>query len=251
MQADYWDTLAASFDREVSNPLANDLHGRILASVLNASSLSRSVADIGCGIGRLTPTLAKQFRSVLAIDLSEPCLQIARKRCRDISNVDYLQHDLTTPLPDIDQVDVGVCLNVALLQNYHPRMRLHRNVTQLIRPGGCLILLVPSMESVLLTVHRLVLWNLEESKTYRQAAAAASHELGFTARSVHDGVVETGGTLTKHYLREELELLMQELGHQVESIEKVEYPWHTEFEDPPVSMEAPYPWDWLVVSRPG
>ena len=45
----------------------------------------------------------------------------------------------------------------------------------------------------------MVLWNLQESKTYRQAAAAASRELGFTARSVRDGVVETGGTPTKHY----------------------------------------------------
>ena len=112
-------------------------------------------------------------------------------------------------------------------------------------------MLVPLLESVLLTVHRQVLWNFEEYKNYQQAAAAASSELGFTACSVRDGVVEKGGTPTKHYLREELELLLQELGHQVCSIEKVEYPWNTEFEHPPASMGAPYPWDWLVVSKPG
>ena len=251
MQADYWDKLAASFERDVFHPVANDLHGTILTTLLSVSSLSRSVADIGCGTGRLLPTLAEHFRSVIAIDLSERCLQIAQKRCRSFDCVLYLQHDLTTPLPNIDQVDVGVCLNVAIMQSYRSRIRLLKNVTKLIRPRGRLVLLIPSMESVLLTVHRLVLWNLEESKTYQQAAAAASSELGFTARSVRDGVVETGGTPTKHYLREELELLIQELGHQVCSIEKVEYPWHTEFEDPPASMAAPYPWDWLVVSKPG
>jgi hypothetical protein len=65
--------------------------------------------------------------------------------------------------------------------------------------------------------------------------------LGFTARSVRDGVVETGGTPTKHYLREELELLLPELGHEICSIEKVQYHWNTEFDKPPSTMIAPYP----------
>ncbi|MFT7461042.1 MAG: 2-polyprenyl-3-methyl-5-hydroxy-6-metoxy-1,4-benzoquinol methylase [Planctomycetota bacterium] len=250
MQADYWDALAASFEEDVFQPVATDLDGTILNAVLNLASKGRSVADIGCGTGSFLPTLAGHFGSVMAIDLSKHCLEIAQKRHKNIEDVKFLQHDLTLPLSDIQQFDVGVCLNVAIMSNYDARMRLLRNVMSLIRPRGHLLMLVPAVESVLLTIHRLVLWNIEDSKTYLRAAAAAASELGFTACSIRDGIVEKGGTPTKHYLREELELLINELGHKVCSIEKVQYPWHSEFDVPPASMGAPYPWDWLVVSTP-
>jgi hypothetical protein len=95
----------------------------------------------------------------------------------------------------------------------------------------------------------LVLWNLEDSKIYKQAAAAST-ELDFTARSICDGVVDAGGTPTKYYLREELLLLLESLGNKISAIEKVEYQWSTEFDEPTTNMQAPYPWDWLVISSP-
>jgi 2-polyprenyl-3-methyl-5-hydroxy-6-metoxy-1,4-benzoquinol methylase len=250
MQADYWDALAASFEKEVFQPVATGLDGTILNAVVNLASKGRSVADIGCGTGSFLPTLAGHFGSVTAIDLSKRCLEIAQKRHNNIDSIKFLQHDLTLPLPEIQQFNVGVCLNVAIMPSYEARMKLLKNVMSLIRPRGRLLLLVPSVESVLLTIHRLVLWNLAESQTYLRAAAAASNELGFTACSLRDGVVEKRGTATKHYLREELEILINALGHKVCSIEKVQYPWHSEFDAPPASMGAPYPWDWLVVSTP-
>jgi len=123
-------------------------------------------------------------------------------------------------------------------------------VAGLIRRGGRLFLVVPSVESVLLCTHRLIMWNLEEEAEYRRAAAAAGTEMGFTANSMRDGIVKAGDVRTKHYLREELELLMKELGHRVIDIGKMEYRWNTEFKNPPRAMQAPYPWDWLVVSAP-
>ena len=109
--------------------------------------------------------------------------------------------------------------------------------------------LVPSLESALLTVNRLIRWNMDEYPGYRQAAAAANEELGFSARSIRDGLISKGGTLTKHYLREELQLTFETLGQEVREILKVEYDWDTEFDQPPKSMAAPFPWDWLVIVR--
>ncbi len=250
MQANYWDKLADSFEKDVFQPVANDTNGVILATLATVASPKCSVADIGCGTGSLLPVLASQFKTVLATDLSNKCLGIARKRYKTLNGLVFLQHDLTEPLSEPRKVDVGVCLNVAIMPNYHARMSLLKNVTALIKPKGHLLLLVPSMESVLLTIHQLVRWNLLESRNYKQAAASASSELGFTACSIRDGVVDKGGTPTKHYLREELEILMRGLKLQVCSIDKVEYPWKSEFDRPPADMKAPYPWDWLVLSRP-
>ena len=250
MKSDYWDGLASSFEREVFNPFESDMHGTILSSIKKVSSKSKNVADIGCGVGSLIPTLALNFKSVTALDISSACLEIAQRRNQKLHNVKFLQQDLTKSLSVSEQFDVGVCLNVALTPTYDTRMELLRNLTELIRANGRLVLLVPALESALFSAHRLVLWNLEDSKNYKQAAAAASAELGFTARSIRDGVVDAGGTATKHYLREELELLLESLGHRISSIKKVEYPWSTEFAKPPAGMKAPYPWDWLVISSP-
>ena len=32
-------------------------------------------------------------------------------------------------------------------------------------------------------------------------------------------------------------------------LKKIEYPWDTEFNDPPKWMGAPYPWDWFVLAK--
>ena len=179
MQADYWNKLAATFEQEIFEPLANDTSGTILNALLRNSSKRCRIADIGCGTGSLLPTLAAHFQSIIAIDLSERCLEIAEKRYGNLDGIKFLQHDFIRPLPKINQVDVGVCLNVAIMPNYSSRMKLLKNVTQLIRPGGRLVLLIPSMESALLSAHRLVRRNLEEYENYRAASSAASSDAWF------------------------------------------------------------------------
>src|ERR1700759_426421 len=46
------------------------------------------VLDIGCGTGLLAWELSKHFESVLAIDISEPMLAIARAK-RSAPNIEY------------------------------------------------------------------------------------------------------------------------------------------------------------------
>ena len=47
-----------------------------------------SVLDVGCGTGLLSHELSRHFRSVVALDISEPMLTIARKK-RSSPNIDY------------------------------------------------------------------------------------------------------------------------------------------------------------------
>jgi hypothetical protein len=57
------------------------------------------------------------------------------------------------------------------------------------------------------------------------------------------------GVPTKHYLAEELSLMLQGSRLQIEHLDKVPYAWDSEFGDAPRWMRAPYPWDWLVVAK--
>jgi SAM-dependent methyltransferase len=248
MRKKYWDALAGSFDDEVFDPHGNDLFGALAGAIEAASSPQATAVDLGCGTGRALPRLAGCFRSVLAVDLSPRCLEVARRRCAGLDGVEFLQHDLARPLPRAD-FDVALCVNVAIMPGTRVRRRVLRNVAGAVRPGGLLILVVPSVESALLSVHRRMSVHEAQGAGPRQAAAAVSGDLGFTARSLRDGIVTLGGARTKHYLREELELLTAGLGHELLRLDRVQYPWSTEIEQGAEPMGAPFPWDWLVVSR--
>jgi ubiquinone/menaquinone biosynthesis C-methylase UbiE len=47
-----------------------------------------SVLDVGCGSGLLSHELSRHFRTVVALDISEPMLAVARKK-RSAPNIDY------------------------------------------------------------------------------------------------------------------------------------------------------------------
>jgi hypothetical protein len=63
------------------------------------------------------------------------------------------------------------------------------------------------------------------------------------------GIIPINGVLTKHFFREELEVMLSGYGFKMLITEKIEYPWTSELDAPPRWMRAPYPWDWFVVAR--
>jgi len=51
--------------------------------------------DFGCGVGRLVIPLAKRYKDVAGIDVSDSMLELARRNCQDngISNADFYKSD--------------------------------------------------------------------------------------------------------------------------------------------------------------
>ncbi len=54
----------------------------------------KSVLDLGCGPGSLTPYLASAAKSVLGMDFSAAALSVARKRCAGLENVAFVEGDI-------------------------------------------------------------------------------------------------------------------------------------------------------------
>ncbi len=96
---------------------------------------------------------------------------------------------------------------------------------------------------------RFVLWNEKRGRSHKQALRAAYPPDADKDHLARQGILPIDGVATKHFLREELHVLLA--GHKLEMQEalKIEYTWDTECEDPPSWMRAPYPWDWLVVAK--
>lgn len=103
--------------------------------------LKGDILEVGCGIGNFTPLLAK-FGKVSAIDIEEEYI----KRLSNIS-----QKNFTVGLGNIENgqyffkdrlFDTIICLNV--LEHIKDDTRALANLYNLLKPGGCLILIVPA-----------------------------------------------------------------------------------------------------------
>jgi len=250
MKEERWDAIADAYDEEVLSVYDHDRRGLVRAKIKKYASAGLTASDLGCGMGKFLPLLAKQFKHVYACDYSAGLLEVARRECEDLSNVSLEKVDLTQGAVRLPKVDFSLCVNVLLTTDLSGRLSIFRNVTRQLSKGGHLVLVVPSLESALYANARLVQWNLRSG-----VAESLAEEEGFRgdepsgAEVARCGVVYAGDMKMKHFIREELMAIADGLRLDTVSIEKLEYNWDTEFKDPPAWMGEPFPWDWLAVFR--
>ena len=250
MDRAYWNRMGRVYDTEIFSVLAHDQTGRIAEKVRRYGKKNQIATDIGCGIGHFLPMLSRRFRQVLALDISATCLARARQTHSKLANVSYRVVDLARPGVRLPPADFALCVNAAITPALGLRNRLLDAACRHLRQGGHLVLVVPALESVFLTDFRLIEWNLRDGQSAARAAGT-----GFRAYRparkprIHEGVVKIDGVDTKHFLREEVLALLAARDLRTLEIEKLEYPWSTEFTQPPRWMQSPYPWDWLFVAQ--
>jgi len=249
MNRAYWETVAADYDREVLSVFDHDAAGAVQARIEAAADPGARAADLGCGVGKFTPLLARHFREVEACDLSARGVAETRRSCRSQGHVTVRRHDLaSTPLP-FAPVAFVLCVNVLIMPALDVRRRAWRAVTNQVDHGGRLVLVVPSVESAHYDQFRELESNLDGGCTCAEALDRM-HRPGGTVRDLGQGVVRLRGLRTKHYLREELEWLLPAHELDVEEITKLDLV--APRETAPDSIQAGPEsclWDWLVVAR--
>lgn len=74
----------------------------------------RRALEIGCGVGRLTPTVAAHADRVHAIDMTPAMLAQATLACADLSTVDFACVRLDRMPPPRERFDAAVCVWVLM-----------------------------------------------------------------------------------------------------------------------------------------
>ncbi|MCB9168741.1 MAG: methyltransferase domain-containing protein [Flavobacteriales bacterium] len=240
-----WDAYAKAFDEAILNVPANDRAGRIRACIDRLAGVDRSVADIGCGVGRALDLLTPRFGTVYATDLSRECLAIAHRAHALATNIRYIHADLAQGHGLPGPVDLVLCINTLLQASLAHREAMWRHLCSAVRPEGHLLVVVPSLESALYVSHRLVRLNRRSGLPPKAAQRKARREMS----DLDLGIVQVDGVPTKHHLKEELHDVLQAQGMVVVETRKLEYPWGFALEDPPLNMAAPMPWNWMVLAR--
>jgi SAM-dependent methyltransferase len=249
MKREYWNGLSEKYEDEIFSVLENDKRRLICGLIEKYGSKSKTVNDFGCGIGHIIGVLAKNFQQVNAIDISYKFIARAKKRYQHLSNINYTVADLADDGLEIPKTDFGMSVNLLIMPCHSVRLKIFNAVIKHIRKNGHLLLVVPSIESVMLTNYMLAQWNLrdgiEPAKAYSENFCAS----GKYSRNLRHGIVPIDGVPTKHYLKEELEDMMAAGKMKILDMQKIEYKWDTEFAVPPRWMKKPYPWDWLVFAQ--
>jgi hypothetical protein len=114
-------------------------------------------------------------------------------------------------------------LNVITSPDAELRTRQWRSLAELVRPGGRLLVVVPSMESA------------------RHVAEAEGDIL-----STEEDLIIRTDTRQKHYRRQELRRLVAAQGLRVRSLRRIHYPWSEEGAD---HLTAKSPWDWACLAQ--
>jgi SAM-dependent methyltransferase len=246
MDRNYWEKIAPGYNEEIFDVLHNDKKNVIRSSIRKVASSKSTVIDAGCAIGKWLPLLAPAFGKVIAADISAKNLSIAKQRNEQFENIEYVRVDMSSKKARIPKADVALCVNAILTDSIKKRNVFFHHLSLCVRKGGHLLLVIPSLESWMLTSIIQKKWAIDKGLFSEHISPKAGLE---KYQKMREGNMDIDNVPTKHYLREELSLLLSREKFDVLSTRKIEYSWKTEFVHPPSWLKDPTPWDWFVLAK--
>ena len=246
MQRSYWEKMAISYNDEIFDVLHNDKKALIRKVIEQHASKKKTVIDIGCAIGKWLPVLSPAFKKVVALDISAKNLEIAQQLYPQYKNVEYLRADMSGKKTKVPACDFAICINAILTPNRKDRDIFIQSLSACVKKKGRIVITVPSLESFLLTNVVQQQWKIDK---HLFPATRNSKEALRKWNNIREGNADIDNVPHKHFLKEELQLLLSVEGFVVEDFQKIEYDWSTEFHKAPKWLNEPKPWDWMVVAR--
>ena len=244
MKRSYWENMAPTYNEEIFDVLKQDKKSLIKKAIKKYSNEKDTVIDIGCAIGKWLPVLSPLFKKVIALDISQGNLDIAKKKFSKLENIDYLRADMSKAGIKLPKVNLAICINAILTPTKKDRQNFFKALSNCINKKGILIASVPAMESKLLALRMQNEFGIERRlfKDIYESKEAKRHW-----HSLLNGNIEIDNIPHKHFSKEELEILFDKAGFDTLDIQKIEYNWNTEFHNPPRFLKNPGPWDWMIV----
>jgi ubiquinone/menaquinone biosynthesis C-methylase UbiE len=231
MKAADWDQLANAYAEEVCDIFMRDRRG-VIGRWLKASGQlrgRRTVLDLGCGIGSFFRKYGRRLGAKTGSDHSARMLHFARSRCRGQRDITWEQADVfALPARWQASADLVVCANVLTFVAPGACRRALRQIVRAAKPGGHVLLIIPSLES-------------------HDAVVAVETGRAFPARRA-TAVVQRDDRRQRFFTAAGIQELARGTGLTMVRVRKVWYPWADEgITRPPRAGEPP--WDWLVTGR--
>ncbi|GAB5388736.1 MAG: hypothetical protein Alpg2KO_17040 [Alphaproteobacteria bacterium] len=154
-QARFWDDISEKYAK---SPIANQAaYETKLSKTQELFTPDSHVLEIGCGTGSTAVIHAPHVKHILATDLSEKMIEIARQRARDagVENIEFAVTSAEDLQAEDASFDVILCLSLLhLLED--PLASLQRSYA-LLKPGGYVVSSTAALSQGLFHGLRLVL----------------------------------------------------------------------------------------------
>jgi ArsR family transcriptional regulator len=131
---EFFATAAGQWDRLRDDLFGRHFSDRALLGLLDASWV---VGDLGCGTGQVSTALAPVVARVIGVDQSGEMLAAARRRARDLRNVEIRRGSLES-LP-IDDATLDVAALILVLHHVAEPLAVLREAARALKPGGRLL----------------------------------------------------------------------------------------------------------------
>ena len=240
----HWNKIGDNYNNEIFDVFKSDTKKKLTLYFRKHANKKHSAIDFGCGNGKSFSYIAPLFKSIVAIDISQALLNHAKDR--PFTNIVFKQKDLAKPNLKLERVDFIFCCNVVMLPVIEKNKFMLKNLSNALKPKGSAVLVLPALESVMFTSWRLIDWYTREGVKPSEIDQTEFDYFSGSKRDIIQGIIHIDKVPTKHYSANELEVMFSDAGLKITSLDKVEYHWNTEFNEPPAWMKGPFPWDWLV-----
>jgi len=230
-EAEVFDRFARYYDDDY-----RDYEADIDAILELANEQGGTVAELGCGTGRILLPLAQMGASVTGIDLSPALLMVARRKLEaaGVSSATLIEGDLRHSLLPADSVNLAICTSNTLMHLSTPEDQQQALVEayRMLAPGGLLFvdLFNPDLERLFAVAGVQEFadrWRTPEggevikwSVRHVDPAAQIQETLFIYEETAVDGTVrKTNCHFTLRYLwRNEGELMLRAAGFTVEEV---------------------------------
>ena len=107
----YWSKYAYGYDEGVEYIVGKALQETIIDKLVNEQNLGE-VIEFGCGTGYFTKILAKNSKHIIASDLSNEMLDVAKSKLKEFKNITVKKADCTGSSFRSENFDTAVMINL-------------------------------------------------------------------------------------------------------------------------------------------
>jgi ubiquinone/menaquinone biosynthesis C-methylase UbiE len=237
MKKSEWNKTAKDYYNETLSPIKDSLSSPLHSDLKRLRSKSKTVIDLGCGLGKLSPILSKNFKSVTAIDFSKEMIKKAKQK-NNFPNVNYEIANLANLRKYKNKFNIALSINSLLTPNINKINKQLKQIYSVLKPGGTFIAILPAMEIYIYQAQLLK----QNNKSQKLKSYTNKKEFNFPL-----GIINFEGK-QKAFYRFEIPWRFQKAGFKNIHIKKVLYSWKT-FQQAGQTYfpSEPLPWDWYVI----